>query len=217
MIFSKPTLLWLLNLMVIAHRRYCSPNSFIVLHFWFPFNLPPLRSATAVLYIITGRTLTGVKDLYFANFLKPLWNSRIPSTISNLSARQTFFDFLSNQRILPVRAGINDPEMCRISSSKLKESNVRTHIFQWKSISFLGMINSKRAISHLLTKNCIMVPTFITCRLCDLLANTSSPYFYLMKKKISIMTLNIYSRKIKRQEWGMGRNIKNKMDKWYLQ
>lgn len=100
--------------------------------------------------------------------------------------------------------------MCRISSSKLKESNVRIQIFQWKSISFLDMINSKRAISHLLTKNRIMVPTFITCHLCDLLANTSSPYFYLMKKKNSIMTLIIDSRKIKRQEWGMGRTSKIK-------
>uniref|UniRef100_A0A7C8YZH5 Uncharacterized protein n=1 Tax=Opuntia streptacantha TaxID=393608 RepID=A0A7C8YZH5_OPUST len=51
--------------------------------------------------------------------------------------------------MLPVLAGIKDPETCNISSSKL------------------------------LTKKRIMLPTLITCRLCDVLRYISCPFLIL--------------------------------------
>lgn len=47
----------------------------------------------------------------------------------------------------------------------------------------ISLSRSKLTICHLLTENRIMVPTFITCRLLDLLAYTSCPFFYKEEKE----------------------------------
>jgi len=63
---------------------------------------------------------------------------------------------------------------------------------QYKYTFYTISLNwSKLTVCHLLTKNRIMVPTFITCRLWDLLTYTSCPRFYKKRNQANhIITTN---------------------------